>query len=73
MIKKLELIKILLNVNLTLQYIDQHTTTKTNIQRQNDPTHTRTRMANHNRYAVHNHNSKDLEYDLTSQKRTSLN
>ena len=27
----------------------------------------------HNRYAVHNHDSKDLEYDLTSQKRTSLN
>ena len=33
----------------------------------------RERMANHNQYATHNHNSKDLEYDLTSQKRTSLN
>ena len=32
------------------------------------------RMAtNHNRHAAHNHNSKDLEYDLTSQQRTSLN
>ena len=30
-------------------------------------------MAKHNRHAVHNHDSKDLEYDLTSQKRTSLN
>ena len=28
---------------------------------------------NHNRHAAHNHNSKDLEYDLTSQQRTSLN
>ena len=33
----------------------------------------RERMASYNRYAAHNHNSKDLEYDLTSQKRTSLN
>ena len=30
-------------------------------------------MAKHNRHAVHNHDSKDLKYDLTSQKRTSLN
>ena len=30
-------------------------------------------MAKNNRHAVHNHDSKDLEYDLTSQKRTSLN
>ena len=64
---------ILKNVNHTLQYIDQHTTTKTNIQRLDDPITFEQRMANHNRYAVHNHNSKDLEYDLTSQKRTSLN
>ena len=42
-------------------------------QRRNDPITLEQRMANHNRYAVHNHNSKDLEYDLTSQKRTSLN
>ena len=28
---------------------------------------------NHNRHAAHNHNSKDLEYDLTLQQRTSLN
>ena len=28
---------------------------------------------NHNRHAAHNHDSKDLEYDLTSQQRTSLN
>ena len=28
---------------------------------------------NHNRHAAHIHNSKDLEYDLTSQQRTSLN
>ena len=30
-------------------------------------------MAKHNQYAAHNRNSKDLKYDLTSQKRTSLN
>ena len=30
-------------------------------------------MAKHNRHVVHNHDSKDLKYDLTSQKRTSLN
>ena len=30
-------------------------------------------MAKHNQLAAHNHNSKDLEYDLTSQKKTSLN
>ena len=30
------------------------------------------RMAEHNRYAAHKHNSKDLEYDLTPKKRTSL-
>ena len=29
-------------------------------------------MAEHNRYASHNHNSKDLKYDLTSKQRTSL-
>ena len=29
-------------------------------------------MAEHNRYAAHNLNSKDLEYDLTSNQRTSL-
>ena len=28
---------------------------------------------NHNRHAAHNHDSKDLEYDLTLQQRTSLN
>ena len=58
-----------------MQYIDQNTTPRTNIQRQNTkrPYYTRERMANYNQYAAHNHNSKDLEYDLTSQKRTSLN
>ena len=56
-----------------MQYIDQNTTPRTNIQRQNDPTTLEKRMANYNQYAAHNHNSKDLEYDLTSQKRTSLN
>ena len=60
-----------------MQYIDhtqQQTNITTNIQRLDDPITTRTRMAtNHNRYAAHNHNSKDLEYDLTSQQRTSLN
>ena len=45
---------------------DEHLKTKR-------PHYTRERMANYNRYAAHNHNSKDLEYDLTSQKRTSLN
>ena len=30
-------------------------------------------MAKHNQHAAHNHDSKDLEYDLTSQKRASLN
>ena len=30
-------------------------------------------MAKHNRHAVRNHDSKNLKYDLTSQKRTSLN
>ena len=30
-------------------------------------------MAKHNQHAAHNQDSKDLEYDLTSQKRTSLN
>ena len=30
-------------------------------------------MAEHNRYAAHNHNSNDLKYDLTSKQRTSLN
>ena len=55
-----------------MQYIDQNTTPRTNIKRQDDPI-TRERMTNYNRYATHNHNSKDLEYDLTSQKRTSLN
>ena len=45
---------------------DEHLKTKR-------PHYTRERMTNHNRYATHNHNSKDLEYDLTSQKRTSLN
>ena len=34
------------------------------------PSHSITRMAKHNRHAVHNHDSKDLEYDMTSQKRT---
>ena len=29
-------------------------------------------MAEHNRYAAHNHNSKDLKYDLTPKQRTSL-
>ena len=29
-------------------------------------------MAEHNRYAAHNHNSKDLMDDLTSKQRTSL-
>ena len=49
-----------------------YTTTKTNIQRLDDPIILK-RMAKHNRHAVHNHNSKDLEYDLTSQKRTRRN
>ena len=37
------------------------------------PSHSIHRMAEHNRYAAHNHNSKDLKYDLTSKQRTSLN
>ena len=37
------------------------------------PSHSNKRMAKHNRHAVHNRDSKDLEYDLTWQKRTSLN
>ena len=46
---------------------DEHQPAKTT---SSDSTH---RMAKHNRYAAHNHNSKDLEYELTSQKNTSLN
>ena len=45
---------------------DEHQTAKTTSLRTTD------RMAEHNRYAAHNHNSKDLEYDLTSKQRTSL-
>ena len=56
-----------------MQYIDQNTTPRTNIKKTKRPHHTRERMTNYNQYAAHNHNSKDLEYDLTSQKRTSLN
>ena len=56
-----------------MQYIDQNTTPRTNIQRQNDPTTLEKEWPTNNQYATHNHNSKDLEYDLTSQKRTSLN
>ena len=37
------------------------------------PSHSTYRLAKHNRHATHNHDSKDLEYDMTSQKRTSLN
>ena len=37
------------------------------------PSHSTYRMAKNNRHAAHNHNSNDLEYDLISQKRTSLN
>ena len=56
-----------------MQYIDQNTTPKDEHQKTRRPHYTRERMTNYNRYAAHNHNSKDLEYDLTSQKRTSLN
>ena len=56
-----------------MQYIDH-----TQLQRQTSkdetiPSHSNKRMAKHNRHAVHNHDSEDLEYDLTSQKKTSLN
>ena len=37
------------------------------------PSHSIYRMAKHNQHAAHNHDLKDLEHDLTSQKRTSLN
>ena len=56
-----------------MQYIDQNTTPRTNIKRQDDLTTLEREWTNYNRHATHNHNSKDLEYDLTSQKRTSLN
>ena len=45
---------------------DEHQTAKTTSSR------TTYSMAEHNRYAAHSHNSKDLEYDLTSKKMTSL-
>ena len=56
-----------------MQYIDQHTTPRTNIQRQNDPTTLEKEWPTTIDMPLTKHNSKDLEYDLTSQKRTSLN
>ena len=55
-----------------MQYIDHTQQQRRTSKRLDDPSHSSERMAKHNRHAVHNHDSKDLEYDLTSQKRTSL-
>ena len=56
-----------------MQYIDHTQQQRPTSKDETIPSHLNKRMAKHNRHAVHNHDSKDLEYDLTSQKRTSLN
>ena len=38
-----------------------------------NPSHSIHIMAIYNRYATHNHNSKGLKYELTSQQSTTLN
>ena len=47
-----------------MQYIDHHTTTKTNIQRQNDPTTLKKEWPTTNRYAVHNDKLKGFRVRL---------
>ena len=56
-----------------MQYIDQNTTPRTNIQRQNDPTTLEKEWPATIDMSLTITTQKDLEYDLTSQKRTSLN
>ena len=57
-----------------MQYIDHIQQPRRTSKDQTIPSQMNDRMTiNHNRHATHNHNSKDLEYDLTSQQRTSLN
>ena len=57
-----------------MQYIDHIQQPRRTSKDQTIPSQMNERIAtNHNRHDTHNHNSKDLEYDLTSQQRTSLN
>ena len=56
-----------------MQYIDHTQSRRRASETKTTPSHSIHRVAERNRYAAHNHNSKDLKYDLTSQQRTSLN